>query len=267
MINRHNEDGSYTYGYEGADGSFKIETKLPTGEVKGKYGYVDDTGKVRVVEYGATKYGFEPSGEGITVAPPTLVDETTNKDGSFNPSAYPDPYYEAAPAPSPPKQSFAPRPKPRPEPSYDSFSDNQQFAAAPQRSAPAPQPSANFDYVPQTRPPSRSFSPAPLRPQPSPSFSFAPAPIDEQDNFAAPPRAQPKFSLSQPAPPAQFSSPSASFGPAPARPAAPPQFAPRPQPVTRQSGGGRGVLDQLAKDYALPQGGAAPLHDISFGYY
>lgn len=61
---RHNEDGSYTYGYESADGTFKIETKLPTGDVKGKYGYIDDTGKVRVVEYGATKYGFDPSGEG-----------------------------------------------------------------------------------------------------------------------------------------------------------------------------------------------------------
>lgn len=43
---RHNEDGSYTYGYEGADGSFKIETKLATGEVRGKYGYVDADNKV-----------------------------------------------------------------------------------------------------------------------------------------------------------------------------------------------------------------------------
>lgn len=32
--------------------------------------------KVRVVEYGADKNGFQPSGEGITVAPPTLVDGT-----------------------------------------------------------------------------------------------------------------------------------------------------------------------------------------------
>lgn len=48
-ICRHNEDGSYTYGFEGADGSFKIETKAQTGEVKGKYGYVDETGKVRSV--------------------------------------------------------------------------------------------------------------------------------------------------------------------------------------------------------------------------
>lgn len=80
LLCRHNEDGSYTYGFEGADGSFKIETKLATGEVKGKYGYVDETGKVRVVEYGANKYGFQPSGEGITVPPPTLVDETKEKD-------------------------------------------------------------------------------------------------------------------------------------------------------------------------------------------
>jgi hypothetical protein len=27
------------------------------------------------------------------------------------------------------------------------------------------------------------------------------------------------------------------------------------------------LLDQLAKDYALPQNSAAPLHDITFGYY
>lgn len=54
---------------------------MATGEVKGKYGYVEENGKVRVVEYGANKYGFQPSGEGITVAPPTLVDESTDKNG------------------------------------------------------------------------------------------------------------------------------------------------------------------------------------------
>ncbi|GJQ81576.1 hypothetical protein Trydic_g9951 [Trypoxylus dichotomus] len=193
QINRHNEDGSYTYGYEGADGSFKIETKLPTGEVKGKYGYVDDTGKVRVVEYGATKYGFEPAGEGITVAPPTLVDETTNKDGSVKPE-YTAEYYDppAEPAPRP-----APRPKPRP--SYDSYSPPQQFAPAPERS-PVPQrasiPSAapsDFDFAPKPRPSVRNFAPAPARP--APSFSF------DDDNFDEPPaRPSPKISYAQPAP-------------------------------------------------------------------
>jgi hypothetical protein len=33
--------------------------------------------QLRVIEYGANKYGFQPAGEGITVAPPTLVDEST----------------------------------------------------------------------------------------------------------------------------------------------------------------------------------------------
>lgn len=72
QINRHNEDGSYSYGYEAADGTFKIETKYPNGEVYGKYGYVDDTGKLREIEYGASQRGFEPQGSEINVAPPTL---------------------------------------------------------------------------------------------------------------------------------------------------------------------------------------------------
>lgn len=48
-------------------------------------------------------------------------------------------------------------------------------------------------------------------------------------------------------------------------------FAPSPddnQYVPRQSHGGQvrgSVLDQLAKDYALPSGGSQPLHDITFG--
>lgn len=62
QIDRQNSDGSYTYGYEGADKSFKIETKYPNGEVYGKYGYVDDQGNVREIEYGASRRGFEPAG-------------------------------------------------------------------------------------------------------------------------------------------------------------------------------------------------------------
>ena len=146
QINRHNEDGSYTYGYEGADGSFKIETKLATGEVKGKYGYVDESGKVRVVEYGANKYGFQPAGEGITVAPPTLVDESTNKDGTQVLD------YEDEPRPAPPQKPYIarvqrpqPAPRPQPRPQYVEYEDEpaprQQFAPAPRpKFIPAPEP-------------------------------------------------------------------------------------------------------------------------------
>ncbi|XP_013144737.1 PREDICTED: endocuticle structural glycoprotein SgAbd-3-like, partial [Papilio polytes] len=75
QINRQNDDGSYSYGYEAADGSFKIETKYPSGDVAGKYGYVDESGKLREISYGASsKRGFEPQGQGIMVPPPTLND-------------------------------------------------------------------------------------------------------------------------------------------------------------------------------------------------
>lgn len=60
QINRHNEDGSYSYGYEAADGSYKIETKSAKGEVKGKYGYVDTDGNLREISYGANQYGYQP---------------------------------------------------------------------------------------------------------------------------------------------------------------------------------------------------------------
>jgi len=65
-LDQQNPDGSYTYGYESGDGTYKIETRYATGEVKGKYGYYDDAGRLREVEYGASpKGGFEPSGEGL----------------------------------------------------------------------------------------------------------------------------------------------------------------------------------------------------------
>lgn len=35
QINQLNDDGSYTFGYEGGDGSFRVETKDTTGFTKG----------------------------------------------------------------------------------------------------------------------------------------------------------------------------------------------------------------------------------------
>jgi len=78
FIDTQNADGSYTYGYENGDGTYKIETRYVTGEVKGKYGYYDDTGALREVAYGASKMGFEPTGTGLDfqdapIAPATPV--------------------------------------------------------------------------------------------------------------------------------------------------------------------------------------------------
>lgn len=63
QINRVNEDGSYTFGYEAADGSFKIETRDVLGNVKGMFGFIDETGELKRVSYTASNgTGFQASG-------------------------------------------------------------------------------------------------------------------------------------------------------------------------------------------------------------
>ncbi|XP_050082210.1 pupal cuticle protein 27 [Anopheles aquasalis] len=151
QINRHNEDGSYSYGYEAADGTFKIETKYANGEVQGKYGYVDDGGKLREIEYGASNRGFEPQGTDINVPPPTLSNSNypplgpnEEDDGQYreDPSIYyKDSRYNTKPAGGNAQYS-APRPapvayNPAPQQYYRNTAAAPQPAPAP---APAPAP-------------------------------------------------------------------------------------------------------------------------------
>lgn len=152
QLNRHNEDGSYSYGYEAADGSFKIETKAANGEVRGKYGYVDDSGNLREVEYGANQNGFQPSGDGISVAPAAVH----NKDSSYPPLAageiddgqyredplmYNDPRYNSKPSKA---SQFRVNASPAPRPAYQqpaapAYRPPQQTYRAQQQSYQAPQ--------------------------------------------------------------------------------------------------------------------------------
>ncbi|KAL1465359.1 hypothetical protein WDU94_004940, partial [Cyamophila willieti] len=322
FASRHNEDGSYTYGYEGGDGSFKIETKLATGEVMGKYGYVDDTGKVRVIEYGANKYGFQPSGEGITVPEPNLVDDTTeafDKNGRPIITESEEPIVERprprqparAPAarPAPSRQQFAsasfqsreslvqedrqentapvqfvPQSPPRASPSFSapppppppSFSAPQQpsFSAPQQPSFSAPQqPSFSDDAPPPRLQPARlqpQFNAAPAPPRPVSFAGAAPISSGPPPSFVnagpAPPRPV-AFAGASPAGPSEEFQPQPQFRPRPAQgffQPAPPSFSQPPRPApSRQSSSS--ILDQLAQDFALPQGGSRPLHDITFG--
>merc|ERR1711990_715958 len=81
-IDSQNADGSYTYGFEGADGTYKIETRLADGQVRGKYGYYDPEGVLREASYGATKEGgFEPTIEGVILPPrqPAPLDPRLNE--------------------------------------------------------------------------------------------------------------------------------------------------------------------------------------------
>merc|ERR1739838_891232 len=78
-IDTQNTDGSYTYGFEGADGTYKLETRYTNGQVKGKYGYYDPEGVLREASYGAEAgRGFEPVIQGVELSPPTIVQEIPN---------------------------------------------------------------------------------------------------------------------------------------------------------------------------------------------
>ncbi|CAH0702175.1 unnamed protein product [Spodoptera exigua] len=181
QINRQNDDGSYSYGYEAADGSFKIETKYPNGDVAGKYGYVDENGKTREISYGASSQrGFEPEGPGIMVPPPTLNNPQSSNaltdgqedDGQYreDPSIYEDPKYNsrAQPRPAPIRQFHQPA---QPAPIRQYQQQQPQFAPAP-TAAPAPQ------YQQQSQ-----FRSAPLYSQQTSLFNQGPQqfPAQNQD--------------------------------------------------------------------------------------
>lgn len=163
QINRHNEDGSYSYGYEAADGSYKIETKSAAGEVKGKYGYVDDSGNLREIEYGANQNGFHPTGDGIQVAPaaphnpsqsyPSLQDGEID-DGQYreDPNIYLDPKYNSKPSKAGTNfrinqnKPAAPRPYNNNQQSF--FAQSPVPAQAPQQQFPAATPRPYFQSQP-----------------------------------------------------------------------------------------------------------------------
>merc|ERR1712088_160428 len=74
-VDNQNIDGSYTYGYEAADGTYKLETRYQDGRVKGKYGYVDPDGNLREASYGAEAGRvFEPVIEGVELPPPVIAE-------------------------------------------------------------------------------------------------------------------------------------------------------------------------------------------------
>merc|ERR1712024_264334 len=79
-VDNQNIDGSYTYGYEAADGTYKLETRYQDGRVKGKYGYVDPEGNLREASYGAEAgRGFEPESSGLELPPPVTQEDAFNE--------------------------------------------------------------------------------------------------------------------------------------------------------------------------------------------
>lgn len=51
QIQQLNEDGSFTFGYENSDGSYRMENRDASGYVVGRYGYIDAYGKTQEMDY------------------------------------------------------------------------------------------------------------------------------------------------------------------------------------------------------------------------
>merc|ERR1711864_36041 len=84
-IDQQNRDGSYTYGFEAGDGTYKIETREVDGQVRGKYGYYDPEGVLREATYGATsKSGFQPQINGVLLPPVYTVEEDIQNNEIIN---------------------------------------------------------------------------------------------------------------------------------------------------------------------------------------
>ncbi|KAJ8974734.1 hypothetical protein NQ317_010612 [Molorchus minor] len=81
--NKVNDDGSFTFGYESADGSFKEETRGTDCVVRGKYGYVDPDGNKREFTY-VSGNPCDPNAPKDQDDSPEDSNETENDSGPAN---------------------------------------------------------------------------------------------------------------------------------------------------------------------------------------
>jgi len=261
-----------------------------TGEVTGKYGYVDDSGKLRVVEYGANKYGFQPSGEGITVPSPTLVELRPDEDERDEELPVPAKRPSSAKPTKPLYRSQKVQQPQQPQPisvasDFDDGEWTAQPATQPQQPAPSHRPSATATRPNKSIPPvSGSFRAVPVEQSSDlgPSASFQSVQDFGDRRLAARNERPPQISaadhpyqtfeehqepLTEPptlyqavAKPAARRTGTASSASRPVAPTLSNNY--RTAPRQMRTGG---VLDQLAEQYALPESRSPVSHDFSFG--
>ncbi|XP_011351510.1 mediator of RNA polymerase II transcription subunit 12 [Ooceraea biroi] len=99
--NKVNDDGSFTFGYEAADGSFKEETRGTDCVVRGKYGYIDPDGNKREFTY-VSGNPCDPN------APKDEDDLSDNKDEEEVPGPANYPAVRPVPRPIPVRPSYQP---------------------------------------------------------------------------------------------------------------------------------------------------------------
>ncbi|KFM76615.1 Adult-specific rigid cuticular protein 12.6, partial [Stegodyphus mimosarum] len=177
--------GDYKFGYDTGKGtlgqSFREETRLPDGTVQGAYGYVDETGRQRIVKYTAGKDGFKAQGDIGPEGGPGAAAQAAPAPSTYRapppqaPRPAPQPAYAPPPQPAyraPPAQPAYRAPPAQPayrappaQPAYRAPPAQPAYLAPPAQPEYAPEPQ---EYAPRPRPQSRPQSYAPPQQQYSP---------------------------------------------------------------------------------------------------
>ncbi|XP_022709623.1 DNA-directed RNA polymerase II subunit RPB1-like isoform X1 [Varroa jacobsoni] len=141
-------EGDYKFGYDTGKGnengqSFREETRLPDGSVKGAYGFIDASGKMRIIRYTAGKDGFKAEGDIFQDGAPANTPGLNGPAPAAAPAAPAAPSHQqrAAPVPQYLPQT-ASQPQYQPQPPY------QQAPTAPAYRSPTAAPYQVATYQP-----------------------------------------------------------------------------------------------------------------------
>lgn len=175
--------GDYKFGYDTGKGdnggqSFREETRLPDGTVQGAYGYVDETGKQRIVKYTAGKEGFKvvsDAGSGEDKKP-TQSNPKPRPSAPRQAYSQPEVHQQAYRQPQP-QQAYRPSNQQSYNPTQQAYRPPQEVSRAqPVEYAPSSQPSYRVQSSPRAVPvPQRSYTPEPQSYTPEPQ-AYAPQP-------------------------------------------------------------------------------------------
>lgn len=131
--------------------SFREETRLPDGSVKGQYGYLDAQNKMRIVKYTAGLNGFSIDSD-------TALNE--QQIAASRPTA-PNPQYQAPPAAEQPRQQYNPQQYSSARQSFQGQGLAQAAQQQYQAYLPPPTAQAQQPYTGYSQPQQPQYQPAP----------------------------------------------------------------------------------------------------------
>ncbi len=180
------------FGYDTGKGptgqSFREESRLPDGTVRGAYGYVDANGQQRIVKYTAGKEGFKVEGDSEAGAPaadlkPVIPQlQSTYNAPASQPYRSPTPQTFSQPSIQP-YRGAAPQAY-RPAAPVQAYREPPQYQSSPpQLSSAYPQSSSQFSQPLPQRPQQPIYRPQPSLPS---SFGLAANSKPEETTYGPP---------------------------------------------------------------------------------